>query len=602
MRLCRYILCIVSLIFLASPVQAQDTDPVPTPTQPPQQTVSTEWINQFETDDNASDSVEQLVNFIGVFDSFLGGIIFQTPNIMNNEASVTDDITIAGLSEFREISMGLSIPILAIVIGWMAMGIINNGDEHAWRSFLTRLMVVVAIYVFTPAILSYSITASNHLCDLFKQGDTFGSFLMDYYAEVNEDNAAQMGIPNISISLTDGILKSLTKSFIEMIIKGITIVFLLLGLLFIAFQFIQRFAALLFLSIIFPFVIPFGLSPKTENITNSFFRTWFTYLIHQPAFVLGYTIATRIARSAIESAQLNIGILLLYIGFLFFLGSVSTLAARIFGDTWTTLSNNIQAGIASGGLMASTVGMARSTASKMKQGAVSGRAYGLREYVGMKLGRRFAGTQSSTSMPTREVAASTGAGGAGKSSGAVPPGREIITKEAARRSSGSSPSATAARMSRYRQEVAHKGLSTTVENPRMGIVRVSGDAYQYRNAKTGLTSVYINKEDAKTDGVAEDRLSKVRLNNQRYVDLSMFNKKYPNPHNAYATKMAKERGEKSNFAHVTASSSPDRVKNHLELNKEPYQSHGIDGLMVKRYGSPKSKEKVLRFYTDKPLS
>src|SRR5436309_3350733 len=69
------------------------------------------------------------------------------------------------------------------------------------------------------------------------------------------------------------------------------VLFFLIGFLFIAFQFVIRFAFLLFLSVLFPIAIPFAISEKTEGITNTYFKTWFMFLIHQPAFALGYVLA-----------------------------------------------------------------------------------------------------------------------------------------------------------------------------------------------------------------------------------------------------------------------------------------------------------------------
>ena len=103
---------------------------------------------------------------------------------------------------------------------------------------------------------------------------------------------------------------------------------------------------MLFLGVLYPVILPFALSEKTEGIVLMFFKSWFTFLIAQPAFVLGFAIATDIFDSLLKAKGPSVGLLFFYTGFLFFLGGVNVLVGRMFGDFWGTFSNNMQALIA----------------------------------------------------------------------------------------------------------------------------------------------------------------------------------------------------------------------------------------------------------------
>ncbi len=129
--------------------------------------------------------------------------------------------------------------------------------------------------------------------------------------------------------------------------------------------------------------IPFALSEKTENITNNFFRTWFTFLIQQPAFVLGFAIITTIFGNLLKAHSTSIGTLFIYAGSLLFLGGVNVFIARIFGSGWELLRTNAQSAIGSG-LITGFVGK---SIMKFKDGALTGKESGIRNQAGAAFGR-----------------------------------------------------------------------------------------------------------------------------------------------------------------------------------------------------------------------
>ncbi|HSW97463.1 MAG TPA: type IV secretion system protein, partial [Candidatus Saccharimonadales bacterium] len=176
------------------------------------------------------------------------------------------------------------------------------------------------------------------------------------------------------------------NTILQLIVLVIAVGFFLIGFLYIVFQAMIRFISLLFLSVIFPLVLPFALSEKTENITNTYFRTWFTFLIQQPAFVLGFAIVSSILGSILTSHGGSIGTLFLFSGSLIFLGGVNIFIGRIFGDGWSLISSNAQSMVGNRAITGST--------QEIKRGAFTGKAVGVRSYLGSQIGRKIGLTQS----------------------------------------------------------------------------------------------------------------------------------------------------------------------------------------------------------------
>ena len=77
----------------------------------------------------------------------------------------------------------------------------------------------------------------------------------DYFDKAQEridsgDNPESFGIPSFDISLQGGIFKSLGKFIVQIFLFALTFLFLLGSFVYLGFQFVIRFAALLFLGVI----------------------------------------------------------------------------------------------------------------------------------------------------------------------------------------------------------------------------------------------------------------------------------------------------------------------------------------------------------------
>ena len=266
-------------LFLATPALAQEEDQT---AQQPQIT----WTNEFAVEDDSSTVISLLKNFVQGFDSLLGGFIFYTPDPLADTIKLKDDSVIPGVTKYRDIFYQIAIPILAIIISFIAITKIGSDNTYELKSFAVRLVIVVILFLTVPHVLSYSIQFNNLLVAKISQTQQFTGFLEEYFDKSQEkidanENSEQFGIPSFDIALRGGIFKSLGKFIVQVFLFALTFLFLLCGFLYLGFQFVIRFSTLLFLGVIYPIVLPFALTEKTQGIVQTYFKTWFTFLIQQ---------------------------------------------------------------------------------------------------------------------------------------------------------------------------------------------------------------------------------------------------------------------------------------------------------------------------------
>jgi len=580
------LLCLLFSSFFIPSLAFAQTTPTPTPSNQ----------ESFTTTDEANTTVTTLKNFISNIDSLLGGFIFYTPDVFGDTITLQDGSVLNGLGNFRNIFYAISIPLIAIGTAVFAMQKLSDERPYVFKSFLFRLFLVATLFIITPTLLSYTIQGNNLLIKQIQQDTHFTTFLNNYLDNTNEqinsgEDPQKFGIPNTQISIVGGYINSFWKFLFQAVLFFIILIFLVIGLLFIVFQSIIRFATLLFLSVLFPLAIPFMLSEKTEGITNTYFKTWFSFLIHQPAFVLGYAIAGAILESILSKNGASIGLLFLYTGFLFFLGGVNVLIARIFSESWSALGANIAGAVLSGAVG----GSGGKTFGLFKQGMVGGSVNGVRSLAG----RSFARKAGFLTMDGRNFGIPKASPLSAESTSTSGRRGKIVSEEGSRSSEDTS---SVPNIPSYTRELEKKGLKTDIVDPKQGTVRISGEGYKYTDQSAGLTTIYPTKTDGVNDGIKAAELKKVNLNEAKYIDLSSFTKNKPNPHNIVATSEAKRLGHKADYAHLTPASDPIRVKNFLTLSEKAHSKEGIQGVIIKRYGNNagvRSSNRIIRLYTKK---
>ena len=366
------------MLVKATPAFAQ-LPPTPSPSVTPgaSSTIS-------KSDANAT--ISTVNNFVTSTDKLLGGFIFFTPDVFADKITLKDGTVIPGLSTYRDIFYAISIPVVAISIAFFALRRLRDETPFAYKTLLTKLFFVAILFIATPTLLSYSIQANNLLVQKITSDQKFSQFVTSFLDNEqkqiqNGADPQQFGLPTTQPSFLGGMFQSLWQFILQSALFLIALFFFIIGFLFITFQFIIRFASLLFLSVLFPIAIPFALSEKTEGITNNYFKTWFMFLIHQPAFALGYMIASGFLTAILSANGASLGMLFFYSGFLFFLGGVNTLVSHVFGSSWTALGANIGAGML-------TAPFGKSF-NEFKKGAITGNATGLRSLAGRELGKRI---------------------------------------------------------------------------------------------------------------------------------------------------------------------------------------------------------------------
>jgi hypothetical protein len=520
-----------------------------------------------------------LKSFIGGLDSFLGGFIFYTPNPLNDKITLKDNSEIPGVTKYRNIFNQIAIPILAIIIAAFAINKIGSDNAYELKSFAMRIVITIILFITVPSILSYSIQFNNLLVNKISSTQEFTGFINDYLdksqQEINKGaDSEQYGIPHFNFTLLGGVLKYLGEFIVKIFLFALTFLFLLGGFLYIGFQFVIRFATLLFLGVLYPIIIPFALSDRTEQVVYTFLKSWLTILIMQPAFVLGFAIATDIFTSILNAKGPSVGILFFYTGFLFFLGGVNILVGRIFGSGFDAMSTNMQAAITTRAITQPVQSGIRDFRRGLFGGSISN-----------QIGQKSAELKKQSFKKDNDESFASG----------------ITSKNNNRTNFSNNSDNHKSRnehisFSEFSGDLNKKGLQVQTVNQKQGIVSVSGEAYQYNDPKSGLTSLYPTRIEANQDGIADEKLNRVQLDKAQFIDLSTFNKQNPNPHNYNAMQEARKRGKELHYAHITSYSHPERVHNFLDVSRSRNEALGVKGVIVKRQGK-KTSDNIIRLYT-----
>jgi hypothetical protein len=572
---------LVCAVFLLSTTSVSAQTPIPPPTP------AFQYTNEFTTVNEPNVIVGILKDFIQGFDSLLGGFIFYTPDPLNDIISLHNGSEIPGVTKYRSMFNDIAIPIMAIVIAAIALSKIGSDNAEELKSFAFRLIITISLFIVVPSVLSYSIQLNNLLVEKITTTAEFTQFLDTYLDQVNTkiqngEDSEQYGIPHFDFSLVGGVLKSLGEFIVKIFLFALTFLFLLGGFLYIGFQFVIRFASLLFLGVLYPVIIPFALSERTQHIVYTFFKSWFTFLIMQPAFVLGFAIATDIFTNILNAKGPSVGMLFFYTGFLFFLGGVNILVSRIFGSGLDAMSTNMQAAISS----RSVVQPFQSNFRDFRRGLFGGSISSLAGYGSAQKLRQIFNKNSDDS--PLEGSGSTKTGNSPESS------KPLVSDNGLYRSDRFHAVTTVT--PEFSKDLSQRGLQVKTVNQKQGIVSVSGEAYQYNDPKSGLTSLYPSHIEATQDGIPDNKLNRVKLDNAQFIDLSAFNKYNQNPHNYNAMQESRKRGKDLHYAHITSSSHPERVQNFLDVSRSRNDALGVKGVIIKRQGK-QSSDHIIRLYS-----
>jgi hypothetical protein len=617
MNILKYVLLIlIAFLIFVKPIHAQTAPvPVPQPTPSPSQ-------DQIESQQNAASQDAQgvfgyIIDFVNNFTdkSLAGGLIFTTPDMFPQEgAKITlpDGSQFNNFDSFRSIFEIIAGSIIAIFLAIIGIVIAIEDAPFQLKPLIIRFIITGVLLVGTPFLLRQSIIGINALNTQIK---SMGVALLNDKTYVDMNTLGYATAPNMmltraqtqlasgaskpsdfllpeeSISIFGDFIKSLFVFIFKAIIFVIFILFFIFGFLFIVFQFAIRFISLLFLSLVSPLVAPFALSKRTEGVVKAYFMAWVSFLIHQPAFILGYFMVMNIFHGVLTSGTVSIGTIFLFSGSLFFLGGVNGLITRIFGEPWTALATNIAAAASAAPYMGALFG----SATKLKEGAMSGHVRGFRSLAGRTLARK-AGWLSRDGKDfsifgVKKLSPDQNTESSGNSSGRNGSEQQYTTPKTTR---SFTPSVT--------REIQKMGVQAEVLSNKTGEVLIpKTPVYAYAHPEKPLTVNYFSKEEALRDGVRENQLKKTFIEG-KFADYSNFyNTGRKNPHNTYITKKAKGTPYEGN-THGGLTISEDRVKNQLTVGKDYFKQKEIKGIIGKRSGNNngtlnKNEEKIVKIYT-----
>lgn len=547
-----------------------------------------------------------LITNFKAFDSFLGGFIFNTPDLFGKTIQLTNDVTIPGFGSMRFAFAAFSSIIGAFILLWKSGRSVITMKLSYLQSIAGRILFYAFALITIPLLLSYSIQATNLLNQtILPNQETLTKFITDYYTNVNQQVTSgtspdSFWIPNTNIF---SLFNSITHEIMMNIFFIISIIAVLFGIAFIVLQFALRLLTLIFLSIIYPLTTPFLLSEETEGIFYSYLKVWFTMLIHQPAFCLGYLLILIIVRSILATNGASIGLLFLYVAALFFLGTINVLASRIFADALVAIGANLEAGVAAGALN----GLAELGFRKTQKYGGKAANWTKEKYdnwknrvivedapfqkrprgftnigdvinwyppalqPGFVAGRdTFYGNPPGGSMPTQPIDTSASSS------------RSVTSSQPASENRSANRSVRDRYKGRFSKSFRKKGFFTKTMDEEQGIVSLTGEGYGYYDSQNDLTYLYPSKNDVTNSGLSLSDTRPTKITREPYIDLSF----YPsggNPHNAPATKRAIEQGKGSDYAHIKHNSEPKFVKGHMEMNQERFEQLGVKGVIIERF-------------------
>ena len=442
-------------------------------------------------------------------------------------------------------------PIFTILCIIQGFNFFSNDNRTGLKAFVMRFFSSLGLFMFTPIILSLSVLGMNLFSNAILEGISLSSKLSELCINILLGMSKQGGIEAL---LNGNFFEFLFRnSFLGQIITLISFIvpfgLLLLLLIYVCFQFVIRFLNLYFLAVVYPIVVVFAVHPKTQNIVNSYFKQWTTFVIQQPIFLIGLKIVLDMLGPLFNNNTFNPSYLIIFIGALLFLASINLFTARIWGDVYTAVSQNVTSAIGAGlttNALRSLIprgGNKSSNLINLDKGLISGN-------VNVDLSKR---TQPTT-QKTDTVSNPTESNPLNKKTAEPKDNRSSITKEL-------------------------DGAGYDVSSNRDGTTTVGGNFYTNGNDKGEYASMYISKEDAINDGVSPEQVKQVQLNNLNVMDSS--NGKRMKNYNHNVTEIAASNGIVARDIGIGSNSIDSKVKKSMDISKNSNLGNGIQGIALR---------------------
>lgn len=433
--------------------------------------------------------------------------------------------------------LALVVPFGFILISIQGFNFLVAENTAELKSFLFRVLGGIVLLIITPYILSISIMLVNQLSSFLLGNSTLTEFISKFVESLDNEtpnNLFQELLKNFFELGNNGGINPLSYLYAIPVIIPLSLIFLML--LYISFQFILRFLNLYFLSAVYPFTIVFSFHPKTTQIVSNYWKQWTTFIIQQPVFVLGFVIIKEVLFSLFDNG-LSLEVMIIFIGLLLFLGTISVFASRLWGDIYTAVANNVSAGIAANMVKTSFIDKPL-------------------EYAG-----RLASIKSEQSL-------------AGISKKYLD--TESAPAEESKSNTNKSPEKTP-----YKSQLAKElqGGGFSVNELPNGKISTSGNFYMDSKDNSAIQKLYISPQDALRDGVKPKNIGSQRISNLTLQDTS--NTKKIGSYNGGIKDYAGENSGHAKNISLNYKSTDNKVKENMTMARSYNFIKGVQAIGVK---------------------
>jgi hypothetical protein len=530
--------------------------------------------------------------FSPIFDSFIAytadvtgkskpqGSSFQYSPTANYDTEFITGTTIPSIRGYYQISLSIAIPILVVIVTFRGVVLSSNvkaKEAQEYSTFLWKLLLTIALLILGPQIMSIGIVSANLLSKEFAGGVSMTEFLLNFVESLEtqyESNAMDYISNGLSTVLSGGISGML--GFINSIPIILPLSLVLLLFLYVSFQFIIRFATLYFIAAVYPLAIIFLFA--NSKIPKNYLNKWISLLLHQPAFVLAYTILQSIIQAMLDQRN-NSGIelIIVFVGFLFFVASINVVVSSIWGGIYSSIQQTATSAFATDAVR-NVVNNTGTTIKRALQNFSTGE-----------------GVTTPTNRKTRVGQRIQGNGGifSDVSSGfSSPVGKNISSSQRINKDDSSGLKVNHARLndgakSFLAQDLKKQGIDILDADTETGTMTVGGNFYKHTDEESGLTTLYTSQENAVLDGKPKDQIKPIAVEGINIRDTS--NKVGTQRYNRTIGKFKKEKGFPGKV-HLTQSASDGWVKNNMKLGKSFNQTRNVAGVAVKRYAKNAKKD------------
>lgn len=449
----------------------------------------------------------------------------------------------------------LIIPLGVIMICLESYELIINRQKQRAMNILKKILIALGLIILTPYLLSFSILVVNFLSHALLDNSSLTAFI-SHFADQLESAPSQ----NIFESFFRDILEALDPgganpiSYISALPVMIPLTLIFVLLLFISFQFIIRFLALYFLAALYPIVIIAFLYERSAHLIRNYLKIWLTFLLQQPVFILGFVLVKEVLFSIFDRG-ISFEALIIFVGMLIFLASINLFVARIWGDAYAVVAQNVTSAVATQVIKSNLIDKPLELGSNLFT----------KKYAPQNLNEAIKEQSNDTKK------------GQGN--------RDNISRS----------------KSLLFNDLSSRGYLVNDLND--GRLSVSGQFYANKAQDGSVSKLYTGVKDAQADGVTGNNLQQLNLNELTIHDPS--NVKAVRSYNSELKTYAAENSGHLQRSGISYKSSDSKIMRNMEYAQQMNLEKGIQAIATKSDTSTSDKsirsDNILKIHTYKFL-